>query len=382
MKFQFYNGFNYVCVCLIMVKQTILKRKPRKKVKLMKDIKKNISSLGVFTLSGIILASSMTNANAVNSEAEQLLPVNQVSSIAKVSDDVKPALVQKFSDVQLVDESRATEAVTKITKDKIAEQARIQAEAQAEKERLAEQARVEEEKANLERIEKERIIAEEAEAQAKAEKERLEEEARIQAEKEAEAEAQAEQARVEAEAEELANTALVESESTNVSVDSPNQFDNNVAQASVEFDSNVSTYSGDSNVPATPVSPSVKSETVAPSNTAVKSTSRGSAIANAAKAQIGVNQDCTMLATNSLKAVGINFHGWPKEYLQLGQVISANEAKPGDLIYYASNGMGQSHIAVYIGNGQAIHGGWNGYTTVQFSANLPAASAPIYISMS
>lgn len=382
MKFQFYNGFNYVCVCLIMVKQTILKRKPRKKVKLMKDIKKNISSLGVFTLSGIILASSMTNANAVNSEAEQLLPVNQVSSIAKVSDDVKPALVQKFSDVQLVDESRATEAVTKITKDKIAEQARIQAEAQAEKERLAEQARVEEEKANLERIEKERIIAEEAEAQAKAEKERLEEEARIQAEKEAEAEAQAEQARVEAEAEELANTALVESESTNVSVDSPNQFDNNVAQASVEFDSNVSTYSGDSNVPDTPVSPSVKSETVAPSNTAVKSTSRGSAIANAAKAQIGVNQDCTMLATNSLKAVGINFHGWPKEYLQLGQVISANEAKPGDLIYYASNGMGQSHIAVYIGNGQAIHGGWNGYTTAQFSANLPAASAPIYISMS
>lgn len=372
------------CVCLIMVKQTILKRKPRKKVKLMKDIKKNISSLGVFTLSGIILASSMTNANAVNSETEQLLPVNQVTSIAKVSDDVKPALVQKFSDVQLVDESRATEAVTKITKDKIAEQARIQAEAQAEKERLAEQARVEEEKANLERIEKERIIAEEAEAQAKAEKERLEEEARIQAEKEAEAEAQAqaEQARIKAEAEELANTVLVESESTNVSVDSPHQFDNNVAQASVEFDSNVSTYSGDSNVPATPVSPSVKSETVAPSNTAVKSTSRGSAIANAAKAQIGVNQDCTMLATNSLKAVGINFHGWPKEYLQLGQVISANEAKPGDLIYYASNGMGQSHIAVYIGNGQAIHGGWNGYTTAQFSANLPAASTPIYISMS
>lgn len=373
MKFQFYNGFNYVCVCLIMIKQTILKRKPRKKVKLMKDIKKNISSLGVFTLSGIILASSMTNANAVNSETEQLLPVNQVTSIAKVSDDVKPALVQKFSDVQLVDESRATEAVTKITKDKIAEQARIQAEAQAEKERLAEQARVEEEKANLERIEKERIIAEQAEAQAKAEKERLEEEARIQAEKEAEAQAIAEQARVEAQAEELANTVLVESESTNVSVDSPNQFDNNVAQASVEFDSNV---------PATTVSPSVKSETVAPSNTSVKSTSRGSAIANAAKAQIGVNQDCTMLATNSLKAVGINFHGWPKEYLQLGQVISANEAKPGDLIYYASNGMGQSHIAVYIGNGQAIHGGWNGYTTAQFSANLPAASAPIYISMS
>ena len=36
------------------------------------------------------------------------------------------------------------------------------------------------------------------------------------------------------------------------------------------------------------------------------------------------------------------------------------EAGAGDLIYYANGGMGLAHIAVYIGNGVAVHGGWNG----------------------
>ncbi len=82
-------------------------------------------------------------------------------------------------------------------------------------------------------------------------------------------------------------------------------------------------------------------------------------IAEAALAQIGVNQDCTMLVTNSLKAVGINFHGWPYQYLSLGTVT--NNPVPGDICVY------QGHVAIYIGNGQAVHGGWMGYTTVKYS---------------
>lgn len=84
-------------------------------------------------------------------------------------------------------------------------------------------------------------------------------------------------------------------------------------------------------------------------------------IADAALAQVGVTQDCTMLATNALKAVGINFHGWPAEYAALGSWT--NNPVPGDIIIY------QGHVAIYIGNGQAVHGGWNGWTTVVSSVS-------------
>lgn len=79
-------------------------------------------------------------------------------------------------------------------------------------------------------------------------------------------------------------------------------------------------------------------------------------IADAALAQVGVYQDCTMLVTNSLAAVGINFHGAPIEYLNLGTLT--NNPVPGDICVY------QGHVALYIGNGQAVHGGWLGHQTV------------------
>lgn len=88
-------------------------------------------------------------------------------------------------------------------------------------------------------------------------------------------------------------------------------------------------------------------------------------IASAALAQVGVNQDCTMLVTNSLKAVGINFHGSPSAYLSLGEVT--NNPVPGDIIVYSG------HVAIYIGNGQAVHGGWNGYQTVVTSVECSNA---------
>ena len=78
-------------------------------------------------------------------------------------------------------------------------------------------------------------------------------------------------------------------------------------------------------------------------------------------AQIGVNQDCTMLVTNALKAVGINFHGAPYEYASLGEWTDT--PVPGDICIYSG------HVALYVGNGQAVHGGWNGYTTILYSVS-------------
>jgi cell wall-associated NlpC family hydrolase len=113
----------------------------------------------------------------------------------------------------------------------------------------------------------------------------------------------------------------------------------------------------------------------APKTTAASG--QGAAIAAAAYAQLGVSQDCTALATNALAAVGIHYHGWPAGYLSLGRTVSAAEAKPGDLAYYQNGGMGLAHIAVYVGNGQAVHGGWNGGTTALFSVNV--GSGPVFI---
>lgn len=126
--------------------------------------------------------------------------------------------------------------------------------------------------------------------------------------------------------------------------------------------------------PTPVVANSAKTETPPPT---VASSGKGAAILSAAYAQLGVMQDCTALVSNALSAVGINFHGWPAGYLSLGQVVPASEAQPGDLIYYADGGAGVAHVAVYAGNGQAVHGGYNGNQTVVFSANV--GSGPVFI---
>lgn len=71
-----------------------------------------------------------------------------------------------------------------------------------------------------------------------------------------------------------------------------------------------------------------------------------------------------------MAAAGINFHGWPSEYTSLGYPVGADQALPGDLVYYENGGAGSQHIAVYVGNGQAVHGGFNYTQTVVFSTNI------------
>ena len=133
-------------------------------------------------------------------------------------------------------------------------------------------------------------------------------------------------------------------------------------------------YKIDENGVATEVTPSEEttptqdtSTPSAPANNYVAPTPsvNSSAIAAAALAQVGATQDCTMLVTNALRAVGINFHGWPENYLSLGTITSSPVA--GDIIVYSG------HVAIYIGNGQAVHGGWNGSQTVVASVSCDKA---------
>ncbi|WP_035926913.1 C40 family peptidase [Kocuria rosea] len=125
--------------------------------------------------------------------------------------------------------------------------------------------------------------------------------------------------------------------------------------------------------PAVQAAPAAQ-RTVAPQSSA---SGKGATISSAAMGQLGVGQDCTALVTNALRAAGINHHGWPASYLSLGTQVSAGQAQPGDLVYYADGGMGAAHIGVYIGGGKAVHGGWNGGTTVIDSVNV--GSGPVFV---
>ncbi|MGO3147252.1 MAG: hypothetical protein ACTIJ6_06195 [Leucobacter sp.] len=94
-------------------------------------------------------------------------------------------------------------------------------------------------------------------------------------------------------------------------------------------------------------------------------------VVSAALAQLGVAQDCTDLVQNSLAAVGMTErrdqggydHG-VNDFGRYGATVAYTHGStalaPGDLLVWP----GTPHVAVFIGNGQAVHGGWSGFTTV------------------
>jgi cell wall-associated NlpC family hydrolase len=103
----------------------------------------------------------------------------------------------------------------------------------------------------------------------------------------------------------------------------------------------------------------------------------GSVVANAALAQVGAKQDCTSLVRRAIAAAGIGYTGMGNLF-NLGPTISMSQASPGDIIYYSNGGTGSAHVAIYIGGGRAVHGGWSGYNTVVAGVNI-GGSAPVFI---
>lgn len=68
---------------------------------------------------------------------------------------------------------------------------------------------------------------------------------------------------------------------------------------------------------------------------------------------------------------------WPDQYAgQYGYYT--NDPQVGDLLYYNNGGRGVDHIAIYIGNGQAVHGNYEGKTVIA-SAYLSTAASPQFI---
>lgn len=93
-------------------------------------------------------------------------------------------------------------------------------------------------------------------------------------------------------------------------------------------------------------------------------------LVSAALAQVGVNQDCTDLVQNSLAAIGLTtsrLKGGPDlgvhSFAAFGKHVTNGNYAPGDILMW-----GNYHTAIYIGNGQAVHGGFGGNRTVVASA--------------
>ena len=83
-----------------------------------------------------------------------------------------------------------------------------------------------------------------------------------------------------------------------------------------------------------------------PSNTSLSAT---------ANAMVGMPGDCFYMATVLMQKV----YG-PNVSLSNRYAISASEAQPGDIIFYANGGLGTTHWAVYLGGTTAFHGNWDG----------------------
>jgi cell wall-associated NlpC family hydrolase len=62
--------------------------------------------------------------------------------------------------------------------------------------------------------------------------------------------------------------------------------------------------------------------------------------------------DCSGLMQWAYKSVGKNIGGSTSAQVDTGKPVSQNDLKPGDLIFYYAS---QSHVAMYIGGGKAVH---------------------------
>ena len=125
-----------------------------------------------------------------------------------------------------------------------------------------------------------------------------------------------------------------------------------------------------------------QTETPAPEQTVTPAVSTlGQRISAEAQKLVGVTDGlwCTQVVQQALANAGVSdaYQLWPDQYAgQYGYYT--NDPQEGDLLYYNNGGRGVDHIAIYIGNGQAVHGNYEGKTVIA-SAYLSTAASPQFI---
>jgi LysM repeat protein len=100
-------------------------------------------------------------------------------------------------------------------------------------------------------------------------------------------------------------------------------------------------------------SASIKPASTTTASSTTPASGVGGALVASARAQLGATQDCTILVEQALRSIGKQVGDLaPMQFHQYGTPVS--NPQPGDLI------ISSGHVAIYIGNGQAISSGMNG----------------------
>lgn len=94
--------------------------------------------------------------------------------------------------------------------------------------------------------------------------------------------------------------------------------------------------------------------------------SDGSLVSSAMK-YVGMNWDCTFLVEQSLRDIGIDVGDvGPTGFGSAGVVFyDQSQVQPGDIM------MRGGHVSIYIGDGLAIHGGFNGRVVITDTDSSP-----------
>lgn len=65
--------------------------------------------------------------------------------------------------------------------------------------------------------------------------------------------------------------------------------------------------------------------------------------------------DCSGFTMFVFDKIGINLPHQSGSQYEMGSAVSRDEMRPGDLVFFNTNGKGVSHVGIYVGDGDFAH---------------------------
>ncbi len=81
--------------------------------------------------------------------------------------------------------------------------------------------------------------------------------------------------------------------------------------------------------------------------------------------------DCSGLVQYVYAQSGVSVPRTAREQHAAGRDITLSKAEPGDLLFYSFEGRKIDHVAIYLGNDQAVHAPASGRSVIVASVHLP-----------